>query len=87
MDFACAMEEGVLIADWSSCVEVEQMIEKVSGTWVFTSMWNPLAARCENLACGATIQEFVEWFHGVSERQVRGVLDYQAMRLKKALIT
>ena len=73
--------------DWSRCAEVEQTAGKVSGVWVFTGTRIPLAALYENLACGATIQEFVEWFPGVTERQVRTVLDYEALSLRRALIT
>ena len=72
---------------WSGCAEVEQTVGKVSGAWVFTGTRIPLEALFENLACGATIHEFVEWFPGVSEHQVITVLTYQAMSIQKALIT
>ncbi|MCY4128203.1 MAG: DUF433 domain-containing protein [Gammaproteobacteria bacterium] len=72
---------------WSGCAEVEQTVGKVSGAWVFTGTRVPLAALYENLACGATIHDFVEWFPGVSEQQVKAVLAHEAMSLKKALIT
>ncbi|MCY4339903.1 MAG: hypothetical protein OXE48_00805 [Gammaproteobacteria bacterium] len=34
----------------------------------------PLSALYENLAGAATVDEFVEWFSGVNERQARTVL-------------
>lgn len=71
------------MTDWSGCVEVEQKEGKVSGAWVFTGTRIPLAALYENLACGATIYEFVEWFPGVSEQQVRAVLDHEVEYLNK----
>ena len=37
-----------------------------------------------NLACGATIDEFVEWFPGVDKQQVRTVLEHEAKALRKA---
>lgn len=73
--------------DWSGCTEVERTPGKVSGAWVFTGTRIPLAALYENLAYGATITEFVEWFPGASEQQVRAVLTYEALSLRKALIT
>ncbi len=73
--------------DWSGCAEVEQTLGRVSGAWVFTGTRIPLAALYENLACGATIHEFVEWFPGVSEKQVRAVLEHEILSLKKALVS
>ena len=45
----------------------------------------PLHALYENLACGATVSDFVEWFRGVDEQQVRAVLEYEAWTLRSAL--
>lgn len=44
----------------------------------------PLSALYENLASGATIDEFVEWFPGVDRQQVRAVLEFEAMTLRTA---
>lgn len=49
-------------ADWEGCPAVERTPGKVSGAWVFAGTRIPLHALYENLACGATIDEFVEWF-------------------------
>jgi len=38
----------------------------------------PVAALFENLEGGASIQDFVQWFPGVSLEQVRAVLDHAA---------
>ena len=45
----------------------------------------PLVALYENLACGATISEFVEWFPGVNEQKVHVVLEHEAKALRTAL--
>ena len=45
----------------------------------------PVYALFENLAGGATIDEFVEWFPGVEKKQVRAVLELEARALRKAL--
>ena len=61
---------------------VERTPGKVSGAWVFVGTRIPLYALYENLAGGATIDEFVEWFPGVDEQQVRAVLEHEAKALR-----
>ena len=73
------------ITNWDACPAVERTPGKVSGAWVFAGTRIPLSALYENLACGATIDDFVEWFPGADERQVRTVLEYEAKALKAAL--
>ena len=72
-------------ANWGGCPAVEQTPGKVSGAWVFAGTRVPLHALYENLACGATIDEFVEWFPGVERRQVLAVLEHEAKALRTAL--
>ncbi len=69
--------------NWDECPAVERKPEKVSGAWVFTGTRIPLFALFENLASGATIDEFVEWFPGVHMKQVRTVLEHEAKALRK----
>jgi uncharacterized protein (DUF433 family) len=64
--------------DWSSCPAVEQDPSRVSGAWVFRGTRIPVAALFENLEDGASIQDFVQWFPGVSLDQVRAVLEHAA---------
>lgn len=64
--------------DWSSCSAVEQDPSRVSGAWVFRGTRVPLAALFENLEDGASVQDFVQWFPGVSPEQVRAVLEHAA---------
>ena len=64
--------------DWSSCSAVEQDPSRVSGAWTFRGTRVPVAALFENLEDGASIQEFVQWFPGVSLDQVRAVLEHAA---------
>ena len=58
---------------------------KVSGAWVFAGTRIPLYALYENLACGGTIDEFIEWFPGVERQQVCAVLEHEARALRTAL--
>ena len=61
--------------DWSSCTAVEQDAQKVSGAWVFEGSRVPVRALFENLEDGATVDEFLEWFPGITKMQVQGVLE------------
>ncbi|PZR72269.1 MAG: DUF433 domain-containing protein [Chthoniobacterales bacterium] len=61
--------------DWSSCGAVERSPEKVSGAWVFRGTRIPVRALFENLEGGATVDQFLEWFQGVSREQVLAVLE------------
>lgn len=73
------------MTDWETCAAVERIPGKVSGAWVFAGTRVPLVALHENLAHGATIKEFVEWFPGVDEQQVRAVLEHEARFLRVAV--
>jgi uncharacterized protein (DUF433 family) len=64
--------------DWSTCDAVERDVERYSGAWVFRSSRVPIAALFENLEDGAPVAEFVEWFPGVTLKQVRAVLEHAA---------
>jgi uncharacterized protein (DUF433 family) len=66
---------------WDNLQAVERTPEIVSGTWVFRDTRVPVAALFENLRDGATIDEFLEWFPGVTRSQVEAVLDYEAQTL------
>ena len=64
--------------DWRKLADVEQETGRVSGEWVFRGTRVPVAALFENLRDGASIEQFVEWFPGVSLAQVQAVLDCEA---------
>ena len=70
--------------DWSDCPSIERTPEKVSGAWVFKGTRIPVAALFENLKDGATLDQFVEWFPGVSRAQVEIVLEHEARSLTTA---
>ena len=57
---------------------MERSPERVSGAWVFRSTRVPVAALFENLKDGASIDEFLEWFPGVTRTQIEAVLDHEA---------
>ncbi len=44
----------------------------------------PVAALFENLRDGATVEQFLAWFPGVTKAQVDAVLDYEVETLTAA---
>jgi uncharacterized protein (DUF433 family) len=56
---------------------IERHPTKVSGAWVFRGTRVPVAAFFENLKDGASIDQFLEWFPGVTRAQVEVLLDRQ----------
>lgn len=74
------------MVNWETCAAVERRPGKVSGAWVFAGTRVPLASLYENLARGATVEQFLEWFPGVKEGHVREVLEYEAKTLKASVL-
>jgi len=62
---------------------LERSPEKVSGAWVFRGTRVPVAAFFENLKDGASIDQFLEWFPGVTRVQVEALLDYELITLNQ----
>ena len=62
--------------DWSQCPAVAKDPAKVSGAWVFKGTRVPVTALFENIEAGARIDDFVEWFPGVTRAQVEAVLEH-----------
>ena len=72
------------MSDWSHCSAVERHPGKVSGAWVFRGTRVPVRALFENLEGGATVDEFVEWFPGVTRKQAEAVLEFTEQSLMVA---
>lgn len=70
--------------DWNTCLAVEQSAGKMSGAWVFRDTRVPVAALFENLESGATVDQFLQWFSGVTREQVDAVLEHAARSLSAA---
>jgi uncharacterized protein (DUF433 family) len=70
--------------DWSQCPVVERQPEKVSGAWLFKGTRVPVKALFENIEAGARIDDFLEWFPGVSRDQVEAVLQHAELSLAQA---
>ena len=70
--------------DWNQCMEVERHPDVVSGAWVFKGTRVPVKALFENLEDGARVDEFIEWFPGVTRHQVEAVLELAEKSLASA---
>jgi uncharacterized protein (DUF433 family) len=75
----------MMIKAWDTLDAVERHPDRVSGAWVFHGTRVPVAALFENLRDGATIDQFLEWFPGVTRAQVEAVLDYEVQSLTAAV--
>ena len=70
--------------NWSECPAVERAPERVSGAWVFRGTRVPVRALFENLEEGASIDDFLQWFPGVTREQAVAVLTHAEHSLTPA---
>jgi uncharacterized protein (DUF433 family) len=70
--------------NWADCSALERSKDKVSGAWLFRGTRVPVKALFENLEGGSTVEEFLEWFPGVTRDQVEKVLEYAQRSLVEA---
>jgi uncharacterized protein (DUF433 family) len=76
------MENDML--DWSECPAVERSPGRVSGEWLFKGTRVPVKALFENLEDGARVDDFLEWFPGVTRTQAEDVLRHAERSLAVA---
>jgi len=70
-----------MIGEWHRCPEVERDLERVSGAWVFKGTRVPVRALFENIEDGASVDEFLAWFPGVTRCHVEAVLEHACASL------
>lgn len=70
--------------DWNTCAAVERLPDRAGGEWVFVGTRVPVRALFENLESGASIDEFLEWFPGVTREQTGSVLAHAERSLVSA---
>lgn len=63
---------------WETCNAVERIPGKVSGAWTFRGTRLPLSHLFENLASGASVEDFLDWFDGVERDRVLAVFGHLA---------
>jgi uncharacterized protein (DUF433 family) len=56
----------------------------LGGAWVFKGSRVPVRALFENLEGGATVDDFLDWFPGVTREQVIAVLEHAERSLTVA---
>jgi uncharacterized protein (DUF433 family) len=66
--------------DWNDCPAVERVPGKGGGEWLFKGTRVPVRALFENLEDGARIDDFLEWFPGVTRAQAELVLRHAEER-------
>ena len=79
------MAKVKIMTEWKQCEAVERIEGKVSGAWVFKGTRVPVKALFENIEAGARIDDFLEWFPGVTRRQVESVLEHASGSLVERL--
>lgn len=70
--------------DWGHCPAVERDPAKVSGAWLFKGTRVPVKALFENLESGASVDDFLSWFPGVTREQIEAVLEHAEQSLAEA---
>ena len=74
------------MTNWETCPAVERRPEKLSGTWVFQGTRVPVSVLFENLKEGASTEQFLDWFPGVEEWQVKAVLEHEMKSLADSAV-
>ncbi len=69
------------MTNWETCPAVESVPGRLGGAWVFKGTRVPISSLFGNLADGATIKEYLDWFPGVEEWQVEAVLEHEIKNL------
>jgi uncharacterized protein (DUF433 family) len=67
---------------WEQCPAVERHENRVSGAWVFRGSRVPVSALFENLQAGASVDDFISWFPGITKEQVSQVLSHAGRSLE-----
>ena len=63
---------------WTHCEVVESRPNVLSGVPVIRGTRIPVSTIFENMESGATIDELVEWFPGLTDGDVRNLLKFAA---------
>jgi uncharacterized protein (DUF433 family) len=66
------------VIDWSQCPVVESDPGKLGGAWTLRGTRIPIEMLFVNLASGATVEDFLNWFEGITREQIVEVLEFAA---------
>jgi uncharacterized protein (DUF433 family) len=70
--------------DWTQCKVVERGPGKSRCMWRFKGTHVPVTLLFENLEDGATVNDFLDWYPGVTREQVLAVLEFAERSLIEA---
>ena len=73
------------MADRETCPAVESVPGRFIGAWVFKDTRVPVSSLFANLAEGATVEDFLDWFPGVEAWQVKAVLEHEIKHLDSSV--
>ena len=65
-----------MILNWDNCPAVSRSPDVMSGAVVFKNTRLPISTLFGNLESGATVDQFLEWYEGVTRDQVDAVLEF-----------
>jgi uncharacterized protein (DUF433 family) len=72
--------------NWADCKAVDRNPDKMGGAWCFAGTRLAVLSLFEHLDKGSTIDEFLEWFPGVSAEQVHEVLNFAMQSLEQPAV-
>ena len=68
---------GSMTTDWTECPEVERVHGRFSGALTFRNSRMPVASLIANLAAGASVEQWAEWYGGDLE-MAKAILEFLA---------
>ena len=71
------------MVDWSQCSTVESDPQRVHGAWVLRGTRLPISIVFECLAKGASIDDIITWYGGVTRDQIEQVINFVAESLQE----
>ena len=74
--------KGSMTTDWAKCAEVERVRGRFSGALTFRDSRMAVANLISNLATGATVEEWAEWYGGDLD-MARAILEFLAEDLSQ----
>ena len=75
-----------MATDWETCPVVERDPGKLGGALIFRNSRMPVATVFENLKQGATIEEILAWYPGITREKVEAVIDHETREMRSPVL-
>lgn len=75
-----------MATNWDNCTAVERGPNKLGGALVFRGTRMPVSTLFENLQAGATVEQFLEWFPGMTREQVDAVINHETSQMQAPVV-